>query len=71
VDTGSSWTVLSPKIASQLELPISANTRCNILVLAGGREVAVPRVRLSSVKLGPATVENLYIGVHELFPTMP
>ena len=71
VDTGSTWTVLSPKLASQLELPISANTRRNILVLAGGREVAVPRVRVASVKLGAVAVENLYIGVYELFPTVP
>jgi predicted aspartyl protease len=71
VDTGSTWTLLSPKLASQLELPIGLNTRRSVVVLAGGQEVAVPRVRVASVKLGPVAVENLYIGVYELFPTIP
>jgi predicted aspartyl protease len=71
VDTGSTWTLLSPKLASQLELPIGVQTRRSVLVLAGGREIAVPRVRVASVKLGSATVENLYIGVYEVFPNLP
>lgn len=71
VDTGSSWTVLSPKLASQLELPVTVNTRRSIMMLAGGREIAMPRVRLASVKLGTATVENLYIGVYDVFPATP
>ena len=71
VDTGSSLTLLSPKIASQLELPISVNTRRSLMVVAGGREVPIPRVRLVSVKLGAAAVENLYIGVYDVFPAKP
>lgn len=71
VDTGASLTVLSTKLVSQLELPVNVNTRRTILVLAGGREVAVPRVRLASVKLGEAAVENLYIGVFDVLPSVP
>jgi predicted aspartyl protease len=71
VDTGSSLTLLSTKLASQLELPINVNTRRTILILAGGREVAVPRVRLASVKLATAAVENLYIGVYDVPPATP
>jgi predicted aspartyl protease len=71
VDTGSSLTLLSTKLASQLELPINVNTRRSILILAGGREVAVPRVRLASVKLATAAVENLYIGVYDVLPASP
>lgn len=71
VDTGSSLTVLSRQLVSQLELPINVNTRRTIMVLAGGREVAVPRVRLASVKLGPAAVENLYIAVYDVLPRTP
>ena len=71
VDTGSSLTLLSTKLAAQLQLPINVNTRRSILTLAGGREVAVPRVRLASVKLATATVENLYIGVYDVLPATP
>ena len=71
VDTGASLTVLSTKVASQLELPINANTRRSIVRLAGGREIAVPRVRLASMKLGAATIENLYIGVYDVLPATP
>jgi len=71
VDTGASLTVLSPKLASELQLPINANTRRSLVRVAGGREIAVPRVRLASMKLGTATVENLYIGVFDVFPAAP
>ena len=71
VDTGSSLTLLSTKLAAQLQLPINVNTRRSILTLAGGREVAVPRVRLASVKLATAAVENLYIGVYDVLPATP
>ena len=71
VDTGASLTVLSTKLVSQLELPINVNTRRTILMLAGGREVAVPRVRLASMKLGTAAIENLYIGVYDVLPATP
>lgn len=71
VDTGSSLTLLSRKLAAQLELPITLNTRRSILILAGGREVAVPRVRVASVKLATAAVENLYIGVYDVLPATP
>ena len=71
LDTGSSLTLLSPKLAADLELPINVNTRRTIVVLAGGREIVVPRVRVASVKLGPAAVENLYVGVYDVFPKAP
>jgi len=71
VDTGSTWTLLSPKLAAQLELPLNVNTRRSVVIVAGGREIAVPRVRVASVKLGPAAVENLYIGVYDTFPNVP
>ncbi len=71
VDTGASLTVLSTKLASQLELPINVNTRRSIVRLAGGHEMAVPRVRLASVKLGAVAVENLYVGVFDVFPSAP
>jgi predicted aspartyl protease len=69
VDTGASLTVLSTKLAAQLELPINANTRRSLVRVAGGREIPVPRVRLASMKLGTATIENLYVGVYDVFPT--
>lgn len=71
VDTGASYTVLSPKIASRLELPITANTRRGGMVIAGGREITMPRVHLTRLTLGDATVENLYVGVYDILPGMP
>jgi clan AA aspartic protease (TIGR02281 family) len=68
VDTGSNVTLLSPDVAARLGLPITAQTRRSALTLAGGREVTIPRVRLASVKLGGASVENLYAGVFDALP---
>jgi len=71
VDSGSSWTILSPSIASQLGLAIPINTRHSIAEVAGGRQITMPRIRLASAKVASVAVENLYVGMYDGFPNAP
>ena len=71
VDSGASFTILSPSIASKLGLSIPVHTRQSIVEVAGGRQITMPRIRLASAKVGSVAVENLYIGVYDAFPNTP
>lgn len=71
VDTGASWTILSPALATELGLVIPVNTRRSVADVAGGRQITMPRIRLASAKVGSVAVENLYIGVYDIFPNSP
>lgn len=71
VDTGAAWTVLTPKLVEKLALPITANTRRSVMTVIGGRQITLPRLRLDSAKVGSVAVENLYIGVYDVFPDEP
>lgn len=71
VDTGAAFTILSPSTAAELKLVIPVNTRRSIAEVAGGRQITIPRIRLASAKIGSVAVENLYIGVYDVFPKTP
>src|SRR5262249_49843652 len=70
-DSGASWTSLSRAMATELGLVIPVNTRRSVADVAGGRQITMPRIRLASAKVGSVAVENLYIGVYDIFPNSP
>src|SRR5262249_11029888 len=71
VDTGASFTLITPGLASRLGIAISADAPRRRARVVGGAVVEAPVVRIAAVDGGGAGVENLEVGVYELDPQAP
>jgi hypothetical protein len=69
VDTGSVKTILSPALMDRLRIAIPLNAPRWTVRLVGGATAAMPFVRVQSVQVGRLTVEELDVGVYNVFPT--
>ena len=65
LDTGASYTVITPATAKRMGLVITANTERVPLITANGRTTA-PLVTLKSIRLGAQTVSNVKAIVQDL-----
>jgi clan AA aspartic protease (TIGR02281 family) len=68
LDTGATYTILTPNTAQRLGMHSTADAPIRILQVADGKRHEVPFVQLSAITVGEATVENLPVGVSVLFP---
>jgi predicted aspartyl protease len=68
VDTGAQWTILSPLLARRIGLAVPADAPRRKLAVVGGQMIDVPFVTLPTLGVGTAVVENLQVGVYDIFP---
>jgi len=65
LDTGASYTLITPALAKRLGVVLPTQPVRRRLKLAGGQEIDVPFVRLSSVLIGTAERRELEVGIYE------
>jgi clan AA aspartic protease (TIGR02281 family) len=68
LDTGATYTLLTPATAQRLGLSPSVNTPRRTIRAADGQLHEVPFVQLSAIAVGEARRENLPVGISVLFP---
>lgn len=68
VDTASSHTVLAPTVAARLGVGSSEGLPRRQVRLGGGQLVDVPLLRLASLQVGDAVVEDVQVGIHHQVP---
>jgi predicted aspartyl protease len=71
LDTGATYTLLTPTTAQRLGLSPPADTPRRTLRGADGQPHEVPFVQLSALAVGEAMRENLPVGISVLFPRAP
>jgi hypothetical protein len=69
LDTGSEKTILSPALMERLRVSIPTYTPRWTVRLLGDRTVSMPFARVRSLKVGDLPVEDLGVGVYDVFPT--
>lgn len=68
LDTGASLTTVSPAVAQRAGMKTDPPLRTEIITVVGGRTVTVPIVRVQSLTIGDAIVDNMEIGVFDALP---
>jgi clan AA aspartic protease (TIGR02281 family) len=66
LDTGASTTVITPDLARRLGIDTSSRTTLARARIASGQEVEVSMVRMTSIRVGSARLDNLNVAVYEL-----
>ncbi len=70
LDTGASKTILSPALLARLELAVPTDSLQVRLSGITGGPVTVSLTRVARLTVGQVTVEDLFVGVHDV-PTLP
>ncbi len=65
LDTGASTSVITPDLARRLGLDTSSRTTLGRARIASGQEVEVSMVRMTSIRVGSARIDNLNVAVYE------
>lgn len=68
VDTGASRTILGPLLVKRLGLSVPPNAVRHDLRVVGGTVVTVPFIRVGSLQVGDAVVEQMDVGVYDFAP---
>ena len=68
MDTGATYTVVTPRIAKKLSLKLDPHAPRITLITANG-PIAAPLGRLASLKVGKAEVHGLVVVVHNFSPS--
>jgi predicted aspartyl protease len=71
LDTGASYTILSPRLFSQLGLSVPAAAPLVQFVIAGGQRVQAPLVSVDSLEIGHARVAPLEVLAYDAIPEDP
>jgi predicted aspartyl protease len=71
LDTGASYTVLTPSTIRRLGLSVPDDAPRRSLKMVGGHEIHLVFVRLPALQIGDARVEDIEVGVHEIVPDGP
>src|SRR6266404_443354 len=66
LDTGASTSVITPDLARRLGLDTSSRSTLGRARIASGQEVEVSMVRMTSIRVGSARIDNLNVAVYEL-----
>ncbi|MGH7355556.1 MAG: retropepsin-like aspartic protease family protein [Candidatus Rokuibacteriota bacterium] len=69
VDTGASLTTVSPAVAQRAGIKSDPPPRTEIITVVGGRTMTVPIVRVQSLRVGNAVVDDMEIGVFDALPS--
>jgi len=65
-DTGASITVLTPSLARQLGLDVPRDAQRTTAQVAGGQQVQVPLLRVASIAVGGARVDNHEVAIYDI-----
>src|SRR5262249_58502655 len=68
VDSGASYTILAPLLAKRLNLSVPPDAVRHDMRIVGGTVVTVPFIRLGSLQVGDAVVEQIDVGVYDFAP---
>jgi predicted aspartyl protease len=71
LDTGASYTMLTPHIAQQLGISPPAHAPRKTLSKADGQQYDAPFVQCEAIAVGEAVVQNLPVGIYEVLPDAP
>ncbi len=71
LDTGASYTILSPRLLGQLGLSIPASARWVRFTIAGGQQVEAPLVTVESLEIGNSRVAPLEVLAYDALPDDP
>lgn len=71
VDTGASMTILSPRAMARLGITVPVTAPKILTTVVGGGTLAMPYVRVSSLRVGEFTVEDIDVGVYDALPQAP
>jgi clan AA aspartic protease (TIGR02281 family) len=71
LDTGASQTILSPRTAERLGIPVSITSPKVLATIVGGGLISMPYVRLASLQIGEFAIESIDVGVYEALPQTP
>ncbi|MBI4637861.1 MAG: aspartyl protease family protein [Candidatus Rokubacteria bacterium] len=71
LDTDAVLTLLSPAAAARLGLGPASDAPRRSVAPPGRREVEVPLVRVTAIQVGESLVENLEVGVVDVYPEAP
>jgi predicted aspartyl protease len=68
VDTGASRTIIGPLLARRLGLTVPKDAVRHDLRIVGGTVVTVPFIRVGSLQVGEAMIEQMDVGVYDFAP---
>ncbi len=68
IDTGAGTTIITPGLAARAGLSVPATATRWPITVAGGTRILVPSVRLASLSVGDARVEDIDVGVYDITP---
>jgi hypothetical protein len=71
LDTGASYTVLTPDTIRRLGLSVPVDAPRRSIKMVGGHEIHLVFVRLPTLQIGNARLEDIEVGVHEIVPDAP
>jgi predicted aspartyl protease len=71
LDTGATRTLLTPDMARRLGISPELDAPRSPMVMLGGQQEEMPLVRLASLAVGDAAVEDLQVGVFTALPHAP
>jgi hypothetical protein len=71
LDTGAAHTIISPTLLQGARVSLATNAARWRIGLLGREAIAMPFARMQSVRVGAFAVEDLDVGVYDVFPDVP
>ena len=71
VDTGATWTILTPRLLKRLAIVVPADAPHRKVRVLGGHVLDVPFVRIATIRVGDATLTDHEVGVYDVDPSAP
>lgn len=71
VDTGAQSTILTPRLLKRLGVLVPPDAPRRKLRVVGGQELDVPFVKIATIRVGEATMQDQEIGVYDIDPEAP
>lgn len=71
LDTGSAYTIISPTLLEGARVSLPTNAARWRIRLVGREAVTMPFARIQSLSVGGLAVEDLDVGVYDVFPDAP
>ena len=71
VDTGSTSTILTPRLLSRLGMVVPADAPKRKIRVVGGQTLDVPFIRIAKVQVSTAVMNDQEVGVYDIYPDSP
>ena len=71
VDTGAHATILTPRLLDRLGIVMPTDAPRRKIRIVGGQTLDVPFVKIATIRVGEATMNDLEIGIFEIYPDAP